>query len=602
MASLDAVSIAILLGALIVLAGILSSLVALRFGAPLLLIFLLIGLAFGEAGPIGIQFDDVRTAYTVGTIALGIILFDGGLRTRLQTFRTVIGPAGLLSTVGVVVTAALVAPVAMFTLGLNWQEGLLVGTIIAPTDAAAVFFLLHARGLRLRPRVGATLEVESGTNDPLAIFLTIVLIETLLLGSQGAASILGSLLLKGSLGVIFGMGGGWCIVFVLNRLNLPQGLHAPFVATSAVVVFGLAEVMHGSGYLAAYVAGLYVGNRPTRAHNTVIVFLDAVTWLAQIAMFVILGLLAWPQRLPETLGSAIIIAVALMLVARPAAVFLCLWWFRFSLRERLFVSWVGLRGAFSIFLASIPLLVAMPKAHIFFDVAFVVVLLSLLVQGWSIAYAAPYLGIALPRADVPSRRVELDLPGQLEQELVGFPVVPDSLYLRTAVTPSWAKLTLVVRDEKVLSPPEAGVIRAGDHVYFLAPPEKAQALDRLFVETPPPAAPDSRLLGDFYLPGDATVGTLAEIYGLEVDAGEAGMTLANWFDAQLGGDPQEGDSLPLGAIQLVADKIVDGRVTTVGLDLAEHAAEKEAPTTFEGRMRAQLSKVWRHLTGRIRGS
>jgi cell volume regulation protein A len=582
MASLDAVSLTILLGAVIVLAGILSSLIALRFGAPLLLIFLLIGVMFGEAGPIGIKFDDVKTAYTVGTMALGLILFDGGLRTRLQTFRSVIRPAGLLATVGVVVTAAVIAPAAAFVLDLSLLEGFLIGTIIASTDAAAVFFLLHARGLRLRPRVAATLEVESGTNDPLAIFLTIAIVEVLLLGGQSAFDITLGLLLKAMVGAMLGIAGGWWIVIVLNRLSLPQGLHAPFVATAAVVVFGLAEVVHGSGYLAAYVAGLMVGNRPTRAHNTVIVFLDAITWLAQIAMFVILGLLAWPGRLPAMILPALAIAATLMLLARPAAVFLCLWWYRFTLRERVFISWVGLRGAFSIFLASIPLLVAMPKAYIYFDVAFIVVLLSLLVQGWTIERAARLLGIALPRVDAPSRRIELDLPGQLEQELVGYPVSANSLYMRQSMFPSWAKLTLVVRDERVLSTAEAGAVREGDYVYFLAPPDRAQALDRFFVDAPAPARPDQRLLGDFYVSGDATLGALSEIYGVPVPAEEATVTLANHIQAHFRRPVHVGDRLALGPIELIVDRVENGRATTIGLDLAEpHVPEAPPPSPME---------------------
>src|SRR5882762_9144735 len=182
MASLDTVSIAILLGSLLVLAGILSSLVALRFGAPLLLVFLLVGMLAGEGGPGGVKFDDVRTAYTVGSIALALILFDGGLRTRFATFRSVLAPSAVLATVGVLITAALTAPVARYALGLGWTESLLVGSVVASTDAAAVFFLIHARGLRLRPRVSATLEIESGTNDPFAIFLTLLLVELLLYG------------------------------------------------------------------------------------------------------------------------------------------------------------------------------------------------------------------------------------------------------------------------------------------------------------------------------------------------------------------------------------------------------------------------------------
>jgi cell volume regulation protein A len=569
MASLDTVSVAILLGAVLVLAGIMSSLVALRFGAPLLLVFLLVGMLAGEGGPGGIKFDDVQTAYTVGSIALALILFDGGLRTRLQTFRSVLAPAGVLATAGVLITAAITAPVAVFTLGLNWTEGLLIGAVVASTDAAAVLLLVHARGLRLRPRVGATLEVESGTNDPFAIFLTVVLVEILLIGPKPWQDILIVLGREAALGTLLGVLGAAAIVFVLNRLDLPQGLHAPFVATGALVVFGLTQAVHGSGFLAAYLAGLIVGNRATRAHNTVVVFLDAATWLAQIVMFVLLGLLVWPQRLPEHLLPALAVAFTLMIIARPLAVFLCLTPFRFSRREKLFIAWVGLRGAVSIFLASIPLLVGLPNAHLYFDVGFVVVLVSLLIQGWSIAAAARKLRIALPRADVLAHRVELDLPGQLTQELVGFPVIAASPFLRRGITPSWAKLTLVVRDERVQTPEEAGTVREGDHVYFLAPPEKAQALDRFFVDMPAPALPDPRLLGDFFVPGDVTLGSLAEIYGLPVGPADRATTLADYFNHLLGHAPHEGDSLPLGAVALIAHTVADGRVVTVGLQLAE---------------------------------
>src|SRR5438045_4768225 len=297
MASLDAVSLTILLGAVLVLAGIMSSLVALRFGAPLLLVFLIIGMLAGEAGPLGIKFDDVRTVYTVGSIALALILFDGGLRTRLQTFRNVLAPAGVLATVGVLLTAGLTAPIAKYTLGIGWLEAFLVGAVVGSTDAAAVFFLIHARGLRLRPRVGATLEVESGSNDPFAVLLTIILVEFLTVGDRSWQHVLAVFAEQSVLGTVIGVLGGWAIVVVLNRLTLAQGLHAPFVTTSALVIFGLASAVHASGFLAVYLAGLVVGNRPTRARNTVGVFLDAVTWLAQIVMFVLLGLLAWPMQI-----------------------------------------------------------------------------------------------------------------------------------------------------------------------------------------------------------------------------------------------------------------------------------------------------------------
>jgi cell volume regulation protein A len=589
MASLDAVSIGILLGALLVLAGIMSSLVAMRFGAPLLLVFLLLGMLAGEAGPGGFRFDDVHATYVVGSIALALILFDGGLRTRFATIRSVLAPAAMLATAGVLLTAALTAPVAKVLLPVNWTEALLVGAVVASTDAAAVFFLVHARGLRLRPRVAATLEVESGSNDPFAVLLTILLVEFLAIGEQSWRHVFAVLAEQAVLGTIIGILSGRAIVAVLNRLGLAQGLHAPFVAVSALVIFGLASALHASGFLAVYLAGLVVGNRPARAHNTVVVFLDAVTWLAQIVMFVLLGLLVWPARLVESIWPALAVAATLMFVARPAAVFLCLAPFRFPWREKAFISWVGLRGAVGIFLASIPLLVGLPNAHLYFDIAFVVVLTSLLIQGWTIAFAARRLHIALPRSDPLPRRVDLDLPGQLEQEIVGYPVSANSPYLKRGLLPSWARPTLVVRDEKILSPPEAQPVRPGDYVYLLAPPQKAQALDRFFVDMPPPTAPDPRLLGDFFVSGDVTLGALAEIYGLSIAPAAAGISLADHMAEEIKRRPRQGDIVPLGPIALLAHRVTDGRVISVGLRLAEDDA---APTTLATRLKKAARDLW----------
>jgi cell volume regulation protein A len=590
MAALDAVSIMILLGALLVLTGILSSLVAMRFGAPLLFVFLLVGMLAGDSGPGGIIFDDVRSTFIVGSVALALILFDGGLRTRFATFRNVLGPAVTLATIGVVLTAALTAPVAKLMLGMSWTEAMLVGAVVASTDAAAVFFLLHARGLRLRPRVAATLEVESGSNDPFAVFLTIVLVQFLLIGEQTWQQVVIELIRETLIGALLGVLGGRAIVFVLNNLGLPQGLHAPFVTTGALVIFGLTSTLHGSGFLAVYLAGLVVGNRATRAHNTVVAFLDAVTWLAQIAMFVLLGLLVSPARLIDTLVSALAVAATLMVFARPVAVFLCLTPFRFPWREKAFMAWIGLRGAVGIFLASIPLLVKLPNAEVYFNIAFVVVLASLLIQGWSIARAARLLHVALPRHDHMPRRVELDLPGQLEQEIVGYPVAPNSPFLRRGLLPSWARATLVVRDQKILSPPEADPVRAGDYVYLLAPPEKAQALDRFFVDMPPPARPDPRLLGDFFVTGEHTLGELAEIYGLQIAEEEKGVALADHFAKHGRRVPRPGDTLPLGEIVLIAHQVADGRVTSIGLRLAELEPDEKPPTSLE-----RLQRLWRRL-------
>ena len=591
MASLDTFSIAILLGSLLVLAGILSSLVALRFGAPLLLVFLLLGMLAGEGGPGGLKFDDVGTAYMVGSIALALILFDGGLRTRLATFRNVLAPAATLATAGVLITTVLTAPVAKLALGIGWTQALLVGAVVASTDAAAVFLLINARGLRLRSRVRATLEVESGTNDPFAVFLTLLLVEFLLAGDQTWSHVLVIFLRDTVLGCIIGVAGGRIITLVLNRLALPQGLHAPFVAVSALVVFAAANTVHSSGFLAVYLAGLVVGNRQTRAHNSVVVFLDAVTWLAQIVMFVLLGLLVWPHRLADSLVGAVVIAAVLMLVARPVAVFLCLAPFGFPWREKLFLSWVGLRGAVAIFLASIPLLVGLPAGYLFFDVAFVVVLSSLLIQGWTVAFAARKLDISYTRSDPLPRRVELDLPGQLAREIVGYPVPANSPFLRRGLIPNWARPTLVVRNEEILTPAEADPVRAGDYVYLLAPPEKAQALDRFFVNMPPPASPDPRLLGDFFVSGDVTLGALAEIYGLQVAADHMELALADFFTEQLRRPAKTGDIVQLGPIALLAHKVANGRVTTVGLRLAE----PEEAADLVGRLKSWWTRLQRWI-------
>src|ERR1700742_248065 len=260
MASLELVNLGILLGAVLVMAGILSSLLALRFGAPLLLVFLFIGMAAGDSGPGQLQFDDVRTTYLVGSVALALILFDGGLRTRFQSIRAVLAPSMVLATIGVLLTALVTAPVAKYVLDIYWSEALLIGAVVASTDAAAVFLLVHTQGLRLRPRVGATLEAGYGTNDPFAVFLTLMLVEFISIGHSSAGHVLMELVREAVLGAIIGVVGGRIMVIALNRVALPQGLHAPFVTTTALVIFGVAQLVHASGFLAVYLAGIIVGH------------------------------------------------------------------------------------------------------------------------------------------------------------------------------------------------------------------------------------------------------------------------------------------------------------------------------------------------------
>jgi potassium/hydrogen antiporter len=293
---------------------------------------------------------------------------------------------------------------------------------------------------------------------------------------------------------------------------------------------------------------------------------------------------------------AVIVAMMLMLVARPLAVFVCLAPFRFNWREKVFIAWTGLRGAVAIFLASIPMLVGLPKASLYFDVAFVVVIISLLLQGWTLAVAARRLHVALPRADRGPRRVELDLPGQLEQQLVGYPVRAKSLYFRRGLIPSWSKPTLVIRDQRILAPDEADPIAPGDYIYLLAPPEKAEALDRFFVDMQPGSAPDPHLLGDFVVSGEHTLGELAAIYGVKVSEEESELTLADYFDIHLDHAPREGATLDVDTIVLVARSISGGRVNVVGLRLPEDE-EQVVPLGPLDSFKRRLSELWSSVAG-----
>ncbi|MBP2151764.1 cell volume regulation protein A [Xanthobacter flavus] len=549
--------------------GTLSSLLAARFGAPILLVFLVVGVAAGEGGPGGIHFDDYWATYMVGSAALAVILFDGGLRMRVASMRGAILPAVGLSTVGVAFTAALVALVAVPLLGLGWMEGLLVGAIVASTDAAAVLFLVRAQGLRLGRRVGSVIEIESATNDPAAVFLTVLLVEMLTSSAGGHVGDPGLVVVFGALremvlGAVLGVAGGYALVALLNRVDLPGGLHPVMVVGVAVLLFALTSLLHGSGFLAVYLAGLVVGNRPVRAIASITSFLDTITWLCQIVMFVMLGMLVSPEKLLQYALPALGVAAFLILVGRPAAVFACLAPFHFSLKEKLFVSWAGLRGAVSIFLATIPMLAHLPMAEVYFNVAFAVVVVSLILHGWTMGYAARRLDVALSDPDPGVRRFEIDLPGQTEMELVAYPVMAATPVVGQAQLPEWARLMMVVRANETLTPEAAGPLKAGDYGYVLAPPKRVHQLDRLF--RPEEATPldDSAA---FPFVGEVRLGDLASFYGLAVPDAELGLTIADAFADRSDDKPAPGMRIAYGQAVIEVRAVTDGRVSYVVLRL-----------------------------------
>jgi cell volume regulation protein A len=570
MHGLDLVNTAIFVGAALLLLGIFSSLIATRAGAPLLLVFLVVGMLAGQDGPGGIVFNDYGLTYLVGMIALSIILFDGGLRTRLSVFRGVLAPSLLLATVGVLVTASVAGAAGWLVLDLDPLGALLLGVIIASTDAAAVFFLLRTGGLRLQHRVGATLEIESGTNDPIAVFLVIILTEFIMAGGHTPGSELAMELgLEAVVGAAFGVGGGFALVAMLNGLAMPGGLHPLFVVAGAVTISAGTSLAGGSGLLAVYVAGLVMANRPVRAYPSIVGFHDAVTWLCQIVMFLMLGLLVTPSTLWEYAPQGLLVALVLTLAARPLAVVVCTLGLGFSLRERVFISWVGLRGAVSIFLATIPMLGGVPNATAYFNIAFFVVLFSMLVQGSTLTTAARRLGVALKQTTHAVSRVEIDVPGQTEQEIVGYPVTADSVILGLNRLPGWARLVMVVRKGTILDAAAAGALRPGDYSYFLVGRERVPRLDTLFRESPDVARRLGLLFGELPIRGETRVEEVEEFYGLDFGPHVPEATLAEWAAARLGGRPTLDAALAIPKGKLVVRRLEGGRIASLGLQLDE---------------------------------
>ncbi len=564
----------ILIGAALFLLSILAGLMSSRIGAPLLLVFLVLGMLAGEDGPGGIQFDDFRAAFLIGSVSLAIILFDGGLRTRYAAFRLVLWPAVSLATVGVVVTAAITALVAALLLDLNWIEALLVGSVVASTDAAAVFFLLNQHGLTLQQRVSSTLEIESGINDPMAIFLTLACVQLLLAGETSLSwGVLGDFILQMGGGAIVGVGGGHVLLWLINRVVIAAGLYPIFAAAFALCLFAGAQVLHTSGFVAIYLAGLILGNHRHRASQVIERFHNGLAWLSQIAMFLILGLLVTPSRLLPSLLPALAIALVLMVVARPAAVWLCLAPFRFDWRETSFISWVGLRGAVPIFLATAPVLAGVPGARIYFDLAFVTVLVSLVCQGWTVSRVARALSLDVPRTEDRPERLEIDLPQSLDRGVAGYVVGERSAALAHAFDnlplPRRTRVLSVIRDGTVLDRRTLDRLQPGDYALTFAPAEQVPMLDRLFAARPADAGQDERrsVFGEFSFDGTMLAGAIAELYGLAISPEERSLPVGELIRRRLGRHPVVGDRVRLGDVELIIRELDGERIAEVGVEL-----------------------------------
>ncbi len=384
----------ILIGGALVLAAILAAVLGARAKTPLLLIFLGLGMLAGEDGPGGIAFDDFRLTYLLGSIALVVILFDGGLKTSAAMLRAAGWPALALATIGTAITAGVVGAAVVWVAGVDWRSGLLLGAMMAPTDAAAVASVLRASGVALPPRVDAVLEVESGLNDPMSVFLTLLLVEMLLGGTGGGWGHAGLLFAREMAGgAVFGVLGGAAMVAAVRRLRVPETVYPVLVLAAAMALFGAAQMLECSGFLAIYLAGAIVAARGGARAQAMERAFETFGWIAQIGLFLMLGLLVTPHDLVPLAWNAGAVAAALILVARPAAALLCLRPFGFGWGECGFVGWVGLRGAVPIYLAIIPVLSGVPHGELAFAAAFLIVLVSLAVQGWTVGPAARLFGL-----------------------------------------------------------------------------------------------------------------------------------------------------------------------------------------------------------------
>ncbi|MCR9883490.1 potassium/proton antiporter [Vibrio alginolyticus] len=560
--------------AVLALLCVVASVLTRRIGAPILLVFLILGMLAGEDGPGGIRFDDFSLAFLFGNVALAIIIFDGGLGTRKDTFRVSLKPALSLATFGVIATAAITGYAAHVILDLPWQEGLLIGAIVGSTDAAAVFGLLRNAGLELKERTGATLEIESGSNDPMAIFLTITLVQILQLSGDGNQgwTIVSELFRQMGLGLAIGFAGGYLLAQMLRRLSLPSSLYPLLALAGGISLFGLTTLWDGSGFLAIFIAGVMIGNTSLPYSNDIHRFHDGIAWLSQIGMFLMLGLLITPSNLIPIIIPAVAIAFVLIFIARPLAVVVSLLPFHFPWREQMFIGWCGLRGAVPIILALFPSLAGLEHTQTYFELVFFVVLISLVLQGWTIAPMARWLQLELPPTAKEPECLHLPIKHDQDKELLIYPVFAGSRAAGSTVdripASEGSQIVGVIRRGILLDEIHQETLMHDDQVMILATSSARPALGRVFAPAAhSPFLESDHFFGEFVLHSEAKLIDIAQAYGFDVEPSSAALTVERYLANQFHGKPVIGDHVKLGLVKLIVRDIEGDHIKSVGLKL-----------------------------------
>ncbi len=475
------VSLWLLVAGLLVLCSVLASKVSERIGVPALLMFLGVGMVAGSDGPGGIQFDDAALANFIGTVALAFILFSGGLDTNWSSIRPVLGRGALLATAGVVVSAVLLGLFVWLTLGFSFAGALLLAAIVSSTDAAAVFSVLRSRGVSLKGNLRPLLELESGSNDPMAVFLTIGMLQVIAKGGGIWPALVWDFALQMTVGALVGVAVGRLAAIAVNRVRLDyEGLYPVLSISVVMLVFGLAELLRGNGFLAVYLAGIVMGNSDFLYKRSLMRFHDGLGWLMQISMFVILGLLVNPSDLPSVAGAGLLTAAFLMFIARPLAVHLCLLGSDFTRAERQLVAWTGLRGAVPIVLATFPLIAGYAQSHRIFNIVFFVVFLSVFLQGRTLMALARFLGVDQPIDARPRYPLEFERTGDHQSETREFEVLPESSAVGRTIAelglPPDALILMIRRGRQFIVPKGKTRIEARDTLMVMADPKSLQAV------------------------------------------------------------------------------------------------------------------------------